>query len=152
MKWWDLMPWYKFSECWVLSQLFTLLFHSHQEVLWFIFTFFHKLSTRCLYFSLIKGNKREKDLEVLYVENWHWWSQRQKCWGIFPQKLITWGLSTPNRIYLKSQMHVTLRCLLWKGNSQVGYMVSMCVCVCVCVCPCTLNRSAVSDSLQPHGL
>ena len=30
MKWWDRMPWSQFSECWVLSQLFTL-FHSHQE-------------------------------------------------------------------------------------------------------------------------
>ena len=94
-----------------------------------IFTFFHKLSTRCLYVSLLKGNKREKDLEVLCVENWHWWSQRQKYWGIFPQKLIIWGLSISNRIYLNSHMLVTLRCLLWEGNSQVGYMVSICVCV-----------------------
>ena len=22
MKWWDQMPWYSFSECWILSQLF----------------------------------------------------------------------------------------------------------------------------------
>ena len=27
MKWWDQMPWSEFSERWVLSQLFTLLFH-----------------------------------------------------------------------------------------------------------------------------
>ena len=27
MKWWDQMPWSSFSECWALSQLFTLLFH-----------------------------------------------------------------------------------------------------------------------------
>ena len=27
MKWWDRMPWSSFFECWVLSQLFTLLFH-----------------------------------------------------------------------------------------------------------------------------
>ena len=33
MKWWDRMPWSQFSECWVLSQLFTLLFHFHQEAL-----------------------------------------------------------------------------------------------------------------------
>ena len=32
MKWWDQMPWSSFSECWALSQLFTLLFHFHQEV------------------------------------------------------------------------------------------------------------------------
>ena len=31
MKWWDQMPWSLFSECWALSQLFTLLFHFHQE-------------------------------------------------------------------------------------------------------------------------
>ena len=31
MKWWDQMPWSSFSECWALSQLFTLLFHFHQE-------------------------------------------------------------------------------------------------------------------------
>ena len=34
MKWWDWMPWSLFSECWVLSQLFTLLFHLHQEALY----------------------------------------------------------------------------------------------------------------------
>ena len=105
-----------------------------------IFTFFHKLSTRCLYVSLRKGNKREKDLEVLCVENWHWWSQRQKCWGIFPQKLITWGLSPSNRVYLKSHMRVTLRCLLWEGNSQVGYVVSISVFVCVCMGPCLITQ------------
>ena len=31
MKWWDQMPWSSFSERWALSQLFTLLFHFHQE-------------------------------------------------------------------------------------------------------------------------
>ena len=31
MKWWDQMPWSSFSECWALSQLFTLLFHHHQK-------------------------------------------------------------------------------------------------------------------------
>ena len=33
MKWWDQKPWSLFFECWVLSQLFTLLFYFHQEVL-----------------------------------------------------------------------------------------------------------------------
>ena len=33
MKWWDRMPWSYFPECWALSQLFTLLFHFHQEAL-----------------------------------------------------------------------------------------------------------------------
>ena len=32
MKWWDQMPWSSFSECWALSQTFTLLFH-FQEAL-----------------------------------------------------------------------------------------------------------------------
>ena len=27
MKWWAKMPWSSFSECWALSQFFTLLFH-----------------------------------------------------------------------------------------------------------------------------
>ena len=31
MKWWDQMPWSLYSECWALSQFFTLLFHFHQE-------------------------------------------------------------------------------------------------------------------------
>ena len=31
MKWWDQMPWSSFSECWVLSQLFTLIFHFHHR-------------------------------------------------------------------------------------------------------------------------
>ena len=42
MKWWDQTPWSLFSECWVLSQLFTLLFHFHQEALQFLLTFCHK--------------------------------------------------------------------------------------------------------------
>ena len=33
MKWWDKMPWSSLSECWALSQLFTLFFHFHQEAL-----------------------------------------------------------------------------------------------------------------------
>ena len=33
MKWWDCRPWSSFFECWVLSQLFTLLFHFHQGTL-----------------------------------------------------------------------------------------------------------------------
>ena len=32
-KWWDPMPWSSFFECWVLSQLFSLLFHLPQEAL-----------------------------------------------------------------------------------------------------------------------
>ena len=32
MKWWDRMLWSLFFECWVLNQVFTLLFHCHQEV------------------------------------------------------------------------------------------------------------------------
>ena len=32
MKWWDWMPWARFFKCWVLSQLFTLLFHFHQRL------------------------------------------------------------------------------------------------------------------------
>ena len=33
MKWWDWMPWSSYFECSILSQLFTLLFHFHQEAL-----------------------------------------------------------------------------------------------------------------------
>ena len=32
-KWWDQMPWSSFPECWVLSQLFTLLFLLRHEAL-----------------------------------------------------------------------------------------------------------------------
>ena len=32
IKWWDWMLWSSFFECWVLSQLFTLLFHFHQSI------------------------------------------------------------------------------------------------------------------------
>ena len=32
MKWWNRMPWSQFFECWVSSQLFTLLFQSHQRL------------------------------------------------------------------------------------------------------------------------
>ena len=42
-KWWDQMPWSSFFECWVLSQIFTFLFHLHQEALQFLFTFCHKM-------------------------------------------------------------------------------------------------------------
>ena len=31
MKLWDRMPWSSFSECWVLTDFFTLHFHFHQE-------------------------------------------------------------------------------------------------------------------------
>ena len=48
MKWWDWMLWSSSSECWVLSQLFTLLFHFHQEALQFLFTFCHKGGVICL--------------------------------------------------------------------------------------------------------
>ena len=33
MKWWDWMPWSLFSESWVLTNFFTLLFQFHQDVL-----------------------------------------------------------------------------------------------------------------------
>ena len=42
MKWGDRVPWSSFFESWVLSQIFTLLFHFHQEALEFFFTFCHK--------------------------------------------------------------------------------------------------------------
>ena len=48
MKWWDQMSWSLFSECWVLSQLFTLLFHFHQEALYFFFAFCHKGGVICI--------------------------------------------------------------------------------------------------------
>ena len=32
MKWWDQVPWCQFFECWVSSQLFTLLFQPHQRL------------------------------------------------------------------------------------------------------------------------
>ena len=48
MKWWDQMPWSSFSECWALSQLFTLLFHFHQEAFSFLFTFCHKGGVICI--------------------------------------------------------------------------------------------------------
>ena len=35
-------------ECWILSQIFTLFFHFHQEALWFFFTFCHKGSVICI--------------------------------------------------------------------------------------------------------
>ena len=33
LNWWNQMSWSLFSECWALSQLYTLLFHFHQEAL-----------------------------------------------------------------------------------------------------------------------
>ena len=50
MKWWDWMPWSSFSKCWVLSQLFTLLFHLHQEALWCVMLFMthHKGGIICV--------------------------------------------------------------------------------------------------------
>ena len=33
MKWWDQTLWSSFFECWILSQLFHLIFHFHQEAL-----------------------------------------------------------------------------------------------------------------------
>ena len=42
MKWWDWVPWSSLFECWVLNQLFTLLFDFHQGALQFIFAFCSK--------------------------------------------------------------------------------------------------------------
>ena len=33
LNWWEQMPWSSFSECWFLSNFFTLLLHFHQEAL-----------------------------------------------------------------------------------------------------------------------
>ena len=41
VKWWDWIPWSWFFECWILTQLFTLLFHFCQEALSLLFTFCH---------------------------------------------------------------------------------------------------------------
>ena len=48
MKWWDQMPWSQFSECWVLSHFSILLFHFHQEALYFFFIFCHKGAVICI--------------------------------------------------------------------------------------------------------
>ena len=53
LKRWDQTPWSLFSECWVLSQLFTLLFHFHQEALQFLLTFCHKGGVICILRLLI---------------------------------------------------------------------------------------------------
>ena len=42
MEWQDRMPWSLFFEHWVLSQVFIILFHFHQEALWLLFAFCHK--------------------------------------------------------------------------------------------------------------
>ena len=47
MKWWGQMPWYSFFKCWVLSQLFTLLFYFHQQALQF-FIFCYKGGIICV--------------------------------------------------------------------------------------------------------
>ena len=39
MKWWDWILLSSFFKCWVSSQLFSLLFHLHQEALQFLFAF-----------------------------------------------------------------------------------------------------------------
>ena len=48
MKWWDRMPWSSFFECWVLSQLFSVFIHFHQEAFLFFFTFCHKGGVICI--------------------------------------------------------------------------------------------------------
>ena len=56
MKWWNQLPWYSFFSCWVLSQLFTLLFHLYQEAFYFL-CFLHRVVSsaylRLLIFLLI---------------------------------------------------------------------------------------------------
>ena len=48
MKWWDQISWYSFFEYWVLSQVFTLLFHPHQEALQFLLTYCRKGGIICM--------------------------------------------------------------------------------------------------------
>ena len=45
---WDQMPWSSFIECWVLNQVFTLLFHLHHEALHFLLGFCHNGGTICI--------------------------------------------------------------------------------------------------------
>jgi len=49
MKWWGQMLRSSSSECWALSQLFTLHFHFHQEAFPFFFTFWHKDGVICIF-------------------------------------------------------------------------------------------------------
>ena len=48
MKWWDWIPWFSFSECWVLSQLFhsPLSFSSRDS--YFLFAFCHNSGVICI--------------------------------------------------------------------------------------------------------
>ena len=39
--------WSSFLACWVYANFFTLLFHFHQEAVWFLFAFCHKCGVIC---------------------------------------------------------------------------------------------------------
>lgn len=54
-----------------------------------------------LYAILLQANRREKDLEVLHVDNWHWWSQRQRRWGIFSPKFNNLGIVSIGHICMR---------------------------------------------------
>ena len=89
MKWWDQMPWSSFSECWALSQIFILLFHFHQEALYF-FTFCHKGGVICIseVIDISPSNLSNDPNSISYTITYnfmmlilHWTRKvKWKCW------------------------------------------------------------------------
>ena len=67
MKWWDQMPWSSFSECWALSNFFTLLFQFHQEAFEFLFTFCHKDGVICI-FEVIDISPGNLDSSLCFLQ------------------------------------------------------------------------------------
>ena len=68
MKWWDQMPWSKFSECWFLSKLFhsplLLLLRGFQ----FLFTFCHKDGVICIS-EVIDISPSNHDSSVWFIQS-----------------------------------------------------------------------------------
>ena len=60
MKWWDWMPWSSFSECWVLSQVFSLSF----------FTFIKRLFCSSLLSSIRMVSSAYLRLLILSQQSW----------------------------------------------------------------------------------
>ena len=73
MKWWDWMPWSWFSECWVWSQLFTLLFQFHQETLQFLFAFCPERGVICISDVMMCFPESWFQLVLLPAHHLAWW-------------------------------------------------------------------------------
>ena len=128
MKWWDLMPWSSFFECWVLSQLFHSPFHFHHE--WYSNKIIWQ-SNIIIYDKIIfiSYQKHPRTKEWRYgicesdaAEEWPWWALGPAAWESQASSLK--GRCAPPSVraadeplwHLGCELFYFEWCYLWKIN------------------------------------